>query len=202
MSKDDVIAKIVAIFSNQEKWEKRVIKRDIQAQENGVLYRLVDDNEEYQRSQVMGIIVDNEEDIKQIKDWLKDNTLKMTLEKIKIIDLELSVRSANSLMKAGIDTLSKLTNTAEDKLREIENLPERSIREIKNMLAERNLTLKNGVPLTPKKEEKNDKVLEQKGDKKHIALCPDCKTKMVIDEPKTTVECEKCGLEFKVFYLN
>lgn len=68
-------------------------------------------------------------------------------EKEKVADqpievLELSVRSYNCLMRHGIRTVEKLTNSSENDLMGIRNLGAKSIQEIKDKLAQHDLLLK------------------------------------------------------------
>jgi len=68
------------------------------------------------------IMVDKEED-------QKDKALEMSIE-----ELELSVRSFNCLKRAGINTVSELTQKSEDDMMRIRNLGRKSLDEVKNKL--------------------------------------------------------------------
>lgn len=73
------------------------------------------------------IMVDKEED-------QKDKALEMSIE-----ELELSVRSFNCLKRAGINTVSELTQKSEDDMMRIRNLGRKSLDEVKNKLTEMGL---------------------------------------------------------------
>ena len=60
-----------------------------------------------------------------------------------IAELELSVRSANGLKIAKIETLGQLVNLSETELGSLKNLGEKSVTEIKEKLVEFNLKLRN-----------------------------------------------------------
>jgi len=76
------------------------------------------------------IMVDKEED-------MMDKTLEMSIE-----ELELSVRSFNCLKRAGINTVSELTQKSEDDMMRIRNLGRKSLDEVKNKLIEMGLGFK------------------------------------------------------------
>jgi len=60
-------------------------------------------------------------------------------EELTIDELELSVRSYNCLMRAGIKTLGDLMGKSEEELGKIRNMGKISLQEIKGKLAERGL---------------------------------------------------------------
>lgn len=66
-----------------------------------------------------------------------DKVLDMTIE-----ELELSVRSFNCLKRAGINTVSELTEKSEDDMMKVRNLGKKSLDEVKNKLEELGLSLR------------------------------------------------------------
>lgn len=67
-----------------------------------------------------------------------DKKLEMTIE-----DLELSVRSYNSLKRAGITTVEELTQKSEEDMMTIRNLGRKSLKEVKEKLESLGLSLRN-----------------------------------------------------------
>lgn len=74
------------------------------------------------RADEYDVMVDKEED-------QKDKALEMSID-----ELELSVRSYNCLKRAGINTVSELTQRSEDDMMRIRNLGRKSLDEVKNKL--------------------------------------------------------------------
>lgn len=68
----------------------------------------------------------------------KDKLLEMTIE-----ELDLSVRSYNCLKRAGINTVSELTQRAEDDMMKVRNLGRKSLEEVTAKLAELGLSLRS-----------------------------------------------------------
>lgn len=66
----------------------------------------------------------------------KEKTLEMTVE-----ELDLSVRSYNSLKRAGINTVQELTSKTVEEMMQVRNLGKKSLEEIENKLEELNLEL-------------------------------------------------------------
>ena len=60
----------------------------------------------------------------------KDKVLEMTIE-----ELDLSVRSFNCLKRAGINTVSDLTEKSEEEMMKVRNLGKKSFEEVKEKLA-------------------------------------------------------------------
>ncbi len=67
-----------------------------------------------------------------------EKTLEMTVE-----ELDLSVRSYNSLKRAGINTVEELTSKTVDDMMQVRNLGKKSLEEIENKLAELDLALRD-----------------------------------------------------------
>jgi DNA-directed RNA polymerase alpha subunit len=67
-----------------------------------------------------------------------DKKMEMTIE-----DLELSVRSYNSLKRAGITTVEELTQKSEEDMMTIRNLGRKSLKEVKDKLESLGLVLRN-----------------------------------------------------------
>ena len=67
----------------------------------------------------------------------KEKVLEMTVE-----ELDLSVRSFNCLKRAGINTVSELTDKTEDEMMKVRNLGKKSLEEVQEKLAELGLSLK------------------------------------------------------------
>ena len=59
-----------------------------------------------------------------------------------IEELDLSVRSFNSLKRANINTVAELTEKSEDDMLKVRNLGRKSLEEVINKLAEYGLSLK------------------------------------------------------------
>ena len=67
----------------------------------------------------------------------KEKVLEMTVE-----ELDLSVRSFNCLKRAGINTVSELTDKTEDEMMKVRNLGKKSLEEVQEKLAELGLSLR------------------------------------------------------------
>jgi len=65
------------------------------------------------------------------------------LMEMSIEELDFSVRSYNSLKRAGISTVGELINKSEEEMMTIRNLGRKSLKEVKDKLEELNLSLKN-----------------------------------------------------------
>ena len=74
----------------------------------------------------------------------KDNTEKEKTMDMNIVELELSVRSSNCLMRAGISTVGELCSRTLDELLKVRNLGRKSLEEILGKLHEMGLELKSG----------------------------------------------------------
>ncbi len=67
----------------------------------------------------------------------KEKVLEMTIE-----ELDLSVRSYNSLKRAGINTVEELTYKSEDDMMKVRNLGKKSLDEVAKKLEELGLSLR------------------------------------------------------------
>ena len=67
----------------------------------------------------------------------KEKVLEMTVEQ-----LDLSVRSFNCLKRAGINTVSELTDKTEDEMMKVRNLGKKSLEEVQEKLDELGLSLR------------------------------------------------------------
>lgn len=67
----------------------------------------------------------------------KEKVLEMTVE-----ELDLSVRSFNCLKRAGINTVSELTDKTEDEMMKVRNLGKKSLEEVQEKLDELGLSLR------------------------------------------------------------
>ena len=73
---------------------------------------------------------------------LRDDRAKQRYLKMSIEELDLSVRSFNSLKRANINTVAELTEKSEDDMLKVRNLGRKSLEEVINKLAEYGLSLK------------------------------------------------------------
>lgn len=73
---------------------------------------------------------------------LRDDRAKQRYLKMSIEELDLSVRSFNSLKRANINTVAELTERSEDDMLKVRNLGRKSLEEVINKLAEYGLSLK------------------------------------------------------------
>ena len=73
---------------------------------------------------------------------LRDDRAKQRYLKMSIEELDLSVRSFNSLKRANINTVAELTEKSEDDMLKVKNLGRKSLEEVINKLAEYGLSLK------------------------------------------------------------
>lgn len=73
---------------------------------------------------------------------LRDDRAKQRYLKMSIEELDLSVRSFNSLKRANINTVAELTEKTEDDMLKVRNLGRKSLEEVINKLAEYGLSLK------------------------------------------------------------
>lgn len=73
---------------------------------------------------------------------LRDDRAKQRYLKMSIEELDLSVRSFNSLKRANINTVAELTEKSEDDMLKVRNLGRKSLEEVINKLAEHGLSLK------------------------------------------------------------
>ncbi len=74
----------------------------------------------------------------------KDNTEKEKTMDMNIVELELSVRSSNCLMRAGISTVGELCSRTLEELLKVRNLGRKSLEEILGKLHEMGLELSSG----------------------------------------------------------
>jgi DNA-directed RNA polymerase subunit alpha len=79
-----------------------------------------------------------EEEVEPIKEDEKGDINKVLLRSVE--DLELSVRSANCLKNAGINTIGELVQKTEAEMLKTKNFGRKSLSEIKDILGEYNLT--------------------------------------------------------------
>lgn len=73
---------------------------------------------------------------------LRDDRAKQRYLKMSIEELDLSVRSFNSLKRANINTVAEITEKSEDDMLKVRNLGRKSLEEVINKLAEYGLSLK------------------------------------------------------------
>jgi DNA-directed RNA polymerase subunit alpha len=73
----------------------------------------------------------------------RDEVGSVQLMEMSIEELDFSVRSYNSLKRAGISTVGELINKSEEEMMTIRNLGRKSLKEVKDKLEELNLSLKN-----------------------------------------------------------
>jgi DNA-directed RNA polymerase subunit alpha len=73
----------------------------------------------------------------------REDTGSVQLMEMSIEELDFSVRSYNSLKRAGISTVGELINKSEEEMMTIRNLGRKSLKEVKDKLEELNLSLKN-----------------------------------------------------------
>ncbi len=81
---------------------------------------------------VKNVVVEEEETIKDSKEFLKT----------RIEDSEFSNRTRNALVKASIKTIGGLINKTEDEIKEIEGIADKGVAEIKQLLADNGFELK------------------------------------------------------------
>jgi len=93
-----------------------------------------------------------EEEVEPIKEDEKGDINKVLLRSVE--DLELSVRSANCLKNAGINTIGELVQKTEAEMLKTKNFGRKSLSEIKDILGEYNLTF--GMNLDLNQSEEND----------------------------------------------
>jgi len=93
-----------------------------------------------------------EEEVQPIKEDEKGDINKVLLRSVE--DLELSVRSANCLKNAGINTIGELVQKTEAEMLKTKNFGRKSLSEIKDILGEYNLTF--GMNLDLNQSEEND----------------------------------------------
>ncbi len=74
----------------------------------------------------------------------KKEDVKIDVMNMSIDELELSVRSFNCLKRAGINTVSELTNKTPDEMMKVRNLGRKSLEEVLEKLKDLGLELKNG----------------------------------------------------------
>ncbi len=73
----------------------------------------------------------------------RDEVGSVQLMEMSIEELDFSVRSYNSLKRAGISTVGELINKSEEEMMTIRNLGRKSLKEVKDKLEELSLSLKN-----------------------------------------------------------
>lgn len=73
----------------------------------------------------------------------REDSGSVQLMEMSIEELDFSVRSYNSLKRAGISTVGELINKSEEEMMTIRNLGRKSLKEVKDKLEELNLSLKN-----------------------------------------------------------
>jgi DNA-directed RNA polymerase subunit alpha len=73
----------------------------------------------------------------------REDSGSVQLMEMSIEELDFSVRSYNSLKRAGISTVGELINKSEEEMMTIRNLGRKSLKEVKDKLDELNLSLKN-----------------------------------------------------------
>jgi DNA-directed RNA polymerase subunit alpha len=73
----------------------------------------------------------------------REDSGSIQLMEMSIEELDFSVRSYNSLKRAGISTVGELINKSEEEMMTIRNLGRKSLKEVKDKLEELNLSLKN-----------------------------------------------------------
>ena len=80
----------------------------------------------------------------------KKEDVKVDVMNMSIDELELSVRSYNCLKRAGINTVSELTNKTSDEMMKVRNLGRKSLEEVLEKLKDLGLELRagNGLPLS------------------------------------------------------
>ncbi len=93
-----------------------------------------------------------EEEVQPIAEDEKGDVNKVLLRSVE--DLELSVRSANCLKNAGINTIGELVQKTEAEMLKTKNFGRKSLSEIKDILGEYNLTF--GMNLDLNQSEEND----------------------------------------------
>ncbi len=93
-----------------------------------------------------------EEEVQPIAEDEKGDINKVLLRSVE--DLELSVRSANCLKNAGINTIGELVQKTEAEMLKTKNFGRKSLSEIKDILGEYNLTF--GMNLDLNQSEEND----------------------------------------------
>ena len=76
----------------------------------------------------------------------KKEDAKVDVMNMSIDELELSVRSYNCLKRAGINTVSELTNKTSDEMMKVRNLGRKSLEEVLEKLKDLGLELKAGAP--------------------------------------------------------
>ena len=74
----------------------------------------------------------------------KKEDVKVDVMNMSIDELELSVRSYNCLKRAGINTVSELTNKTSDEMMKVRNLGRKSLEEVLEKLKDLGLKLKAG----------------------------------------------------------
>ncbi len=77
----------------------------------------------------------------------KKEDTKVDVMNMSIDELELSVRSYNCLKRAGINTVSELTNKTPDEMMKVRNLGRKSLEEVLEKLKDLGLELKAGMPI-------------------------------------------------------
>jgi DNA-directed RNA polymerase subunit alpha len=88
-----------------------------------------------------------EEEIQPEKEDEKEDVNKVLLRSVE--DLELSVRSANCLKNAGINTIGELVQKTEAEMLKTKNFGRKSLSEIKDILGEYGLTFGMGLDFAP-----------------------------------------------------
>ena len=78
----------------------------------------------------------------EIFEEIKDETKEAVVEKIQLSSIDLSVRSYNSLRRAGYATIDQLANITMDELSNIKNLGKKSLDEIIDKLLEYDIVIK------------------------------------------------------------